>query len=401
MSNRFDCNEFIKKFSFPRLPGTDGERQAQELIESELKALNIDQYTKESFVYTRFFMNFLLRIYSFLVGMQMIILIMLLYFHDFYLVILLAFVLLITAFFSREIREKIQFKFTKIGKKRTSLNYVVEFPAKHKEKHKDKNQNIVIFAHYDSISMSFHPIFDGVIFFFSLVGGTLFSVHIIFITALYILNIIQSIEIIQFFYGFLLSGFYSLQIFNKRHNKSYGTADNATAVGNSFYCIDYFSKNPLENTNLIVVLTGAEEMGDYGADNFIKKHYTEYNISNTFFIISDTVGANMETNLYAYAQGLPKKEYSPFIKNNIEELLGTGQGSYKIKPLYIPPLIHFSTDHAPLKPFGYEFMIFLSNAPIHSEKDNINNYYPEMLDDFNSFLRDLIILMDKNYKYKT
>ncbi len=399
MSNEFDCPSFIKKLSFPRLPGSEGEIRAQKLIESELKALNIDGYKKESFTYTRFFMNFLLRIYSFLIGMQMIILILLLYFQFFYLVIFLAFVLLIMALFSREIREKIQFKFTKIGKKRTSLNYIVEFPAKYKDK--EKNQNIIIFAHYDSISMSFHPIFDGVIFFFSLVGGTIFALHIILVSSLYLMNIIQSIEIIQFIYSFLLALFYSLQFFNKRHNKSFGTADNATAVANSFYCIDCFNKNPLENTNLIFVLTGAEEMGDFGADAFIKRHHTELDINNSFFFIPDTVGANKETNLYAYAQGLPKKEYSPVIKDNIEELLRTGKGSYKIKPLYIPPLIHFSTDHAPLKPFGYQFIIFLSNAPIHSVKDNINNYYPKMLEDFNSFLRDLIILMDKNYKYKT
>ena len=111
MTNKFDCTEFVKKFSFPRLPGTDGEKKAQELIESELKALNIDHYKKESFVYTRFFMNFLLRTYSFLVGMLMIILIILLYFHLFYLGILLAFVLMISTLFSREIREKIQLKF--------------------------------------------------------------------------------------------------------------------------------------------------------------------------------------------------------------------------------------------------------------------------------------------------
>jgi hypothetical protein len=305
---------------------------------------------------------------------------------------------MITALFSRQIREKIQFKFTKIGKKRSSINYVIEFPAKNEDN--EKNQNIIIFAHYDSISMSFHPLFDGAIFFFSLVGGVIFSVHILLITILYILNLIQSFEIIQFFYGFILAGFYSLQIFNKRHSKSFGTADNATAVANSFYCIDYFSKNSLQNTNLICVLTGAEEMGDYGADAFIKKHYTEFSKKNTFFFIPDTVGANKNKNLYAYAQGFPKKVYSPVIQANIEKLLRSRKKSYKIKPLYIPPLIHFSTDHAPLKPFGYEFMIFLSNAPIHSEKDNIDNYYPEMLEDFNLFLRDLIILMDENNIYK-
>ncbi len=67
--------------------------------------------------------------------------------------------------------------------------------------------------------------------------------------------------------------------------------------------------------------------------------------------------------------------------------------------MYIPPLIHFSTDHAPLKTFNYQFMIFLSSGRIHSEKDNINNYYPEMLNDFNLFMKDLIIHIDKSMKY--
>ncbi len=300
MNETFDSHTFMKEFSFPRLAGTEGEIKAQQLIESELEALNIKNYRKESFMYTTFFMNFLLRIYNFLIGLLIISLIIVLYFQFYYLVLILSIVLFLTAFFSREIREKIQFKFTKIGKKRSSLNYVVELPAK--EKDSKKTQNLVFFAHYDSISMSFHPIFDGAIFFFALIGGTIFSLHMLLVTTFHLLNLIQSVEISQFLYGFFLAGFYGLQLFNKRHNKSYGTADNATAVANSFYNIEYFSQNPLENTNLILVFTGAEEMGDYGANAYIKKHYNELNKRNSYFIIPDTIAANKRTNLYAYAQ---------------------------------------------------------------------------------------------------
>ena len=70
-------------------------------------------------------MNYLLRVYNFLIGLQMIILIILIYFQVFLIVIFLSLILFFTAFFSREIREKIQFKFTNIGKKRTSYNYVI------------------------------------------------------------------------------------------------------------------------------------------------------------------------------------------------------------------------------------------------------------------------------------
>ena len=339
-------------------------------------------------------MNYLMRVYNFLIGLQMIILIILIYFQLYLIAICLSLVLLFTAFFSREIREKIQFKFTKIGKKRTSYNYIIDFPAK--EKDSNKTQNIVFLAHYDSISMRFHVIFDGAIFFISLVGGTIFSLHVFLITIFYILNLIKSIEILHFLYGIFFIGFFSLQLFNKRHNKSCGTADNGTAVANILHNIHFFSNNPLENTNLIFVLTGAEEMGDYGADAYIKKYSDKLNKKSSYFFIIDTIAANELTNLYAHSQGFPKKEFSPIIKKNIEHLIQSKKSVYKIKPMYIPPLIHFSTDHVPLKPFGYNYMIFLSNGHIHSEKDNINNYFPEMLDDFNSFSKDLIIQMEKN-----
>jgi hypothetical protein len=245
--------------------------------------------------------------------------------------------------------------------------------------------------------MSFHPVFDGAIFFFALVGGTIFSIHVLIISIFYLIGLIQNLFVFQFFYAIPLFCFYSLQLFNKRHNKSYGTLDNATAVASAFYNINYFKNYDLKNTDLVFVLTGAEEMGDYGADAYMKKQHEKFNKSNSYFLIPDTIGANSETNLYAYAQGIPKKEFSPIIKKKIKLLLEEND-KYKIKPLYIPPLIHFSTDHAPLKPFGYHFMIFLSNGRIHSEDDNMNNFYPEMLENFNEFLRDLIRHMDENFK---
>ena len=39
----------------------------------------------------------------------------------------------------------------------------------------------------------------------------------------------------------------------------------------------------------------------------LKKHHNQFNRTNTFFFITDTIGANNEKNLYAHAQGLPKK----------------------------------------------------------------------------------------------
>jgi len=395
MNISFDCKEFMQKISFPRLAGTGGERKAQEIIEKELKSLNIKEYKKDSFIYTKFFMNFLLRIYNPSVGWVIIILYFLLLVQIYYLAFILAYFLLFFAFFGREIREKIQFKFTTIGKKYGSYNYMIELNAQEKEV--KNTQNIIILVHYDSISHGLHPIFDGIIYIFALIGGTIFSLHLILVVFLFLFNVFSSIIITQFIYGLFLAAFYNIELLNSRHNKSHGTADNGTAMASAFFISKYFNNNRLKKTNLIIVFTGAEEFGDYGADAFIKKYHNVFNKNNSYFFIIDTIGANEKTNLYARSQGmLPKRIFSPIIENNIKKLLNNKKGKdYKIKPLYIPPLIHYSTDHAPLKTFGYEFMIFLSNGPIHSERDNINNYYLQMLESFNEFIKDLIIQMDE------
>ncbi|MHA1294325.1 MAG: M28 family peptidase [Promethearchaeota archaeon] len=386
--------DFVENFSFPRLAGTKGEKKAQLIIEEELKRIGIDDYEKQDFTYTRFYMNVLLRIYDFIISFFVITLIFLLFFNLIYIALFISLALFILAWFSRQIRDFLKFKF-QIGKKRQSANYIVKLSAE--EKSSENNKNVIIFAHYDSISHSYHPFFSGVIFFLSLIGGTFFALHVFFTILIFHFSFISAIDVGNFFYGFFLAGFLSLHIFNSRHNQSSGTVDNATGVANSFYLIDYFKKFPLNNINLIFVLTGAEEMGDLGAYAYIKENFKNLRKKNSFFFIIDSIGANQKENLYFYAEGFPKKKFSCFIENSVKKLIsGEKEGKYLLSQMFIPPLIHFSTDHAPLKHYNYEFAIFSSNGTIHSEKDNINNYYPKLLENFNEFMRDLIIFIDKN-----
>ena len=390
MSFSYFSTDFVEKLSFPRFAGTEGEEKAQKLIETELKKLNV-KFKKEQFDYSTFYMNVLLRIYDPLIGTLIITMILLVYFQLFLVVLLLSLLLFVFSLFSRQIRERIQFKCNKFGKKGKSSNYIVDLPAKEPN---DNNQNIIIFAHYDSISHGLNPILAGAIFFLSLGGGVLFSFHVFIVTALILIGFISSIDLIGFIYGFLLAGIYSIQLLNTRHNKSDGTIDNATGVANAFYLIDFFKGKPLQKTNLIIVLTGAEEVGDQGAYHFIKTNSNSLSKENSYFFIIDSVGGNKDKNLYFSSQGLPKKRYSPLVEQEILHLLKHNKEKYPIESMYIPPLIHYSTDHAPLKPYGYQFMIFGSNGVIHSDKDNLDNYYPEMLENFNEFSKELIIRMD-------
>ncbi|MGV9198605.1 MAG: M20/M25/M40 family metallo-hydrolase [Promethearchaeia archaeon] len=383
-------NKFLQKLSFPRMAGTKGEKKAQRLIEEELASLGIDDYQTQEFTYSWFYMNILLRVYDILTSLLIIFGFLLIIFQRFYLTLIIAIVLFIYCFFSRQIREFLQFKVSHLGKEYESKNYIIQIPAKQPE---NGTQNVVFLAHYDSISHKLHPLFSGALYFFALVGGSIFSVHLIMTVILDLKTMIQ--PYLLFSYGFLIAFLISLQIANSRGNKSPGTGDNATAVANAFYLLKYFRQNPLSRTNLTFVFTGAEEAGDFGAYNFIKEYASQLDVQETYFIITDTVAVNEKENLYFYGQGFPKRIFSPYLKKKTEKVLSASEKYQgKLSSVYIPPLIAYSTDHVPLKSYNYEFIIFGSNGRIHSKEDNLDHFHPELMHNFNEFSRDLLIELD-------
>ena len=392
MTNRYS-KQFIQEFSFPRMAGSEGEKKAQRIIEEELKNLGVKEYQTQEFEYSWFYMNILLRIYDVITAFLLISCFLLMVLGVFLLSFITAIILFFYSLFSRQIREFLHFNVAELGTTYKSQNYIVEIPAQQAQNPK---QNIIFLAHYDSISHNLHPIFSGALYFLGLAGGCIFSIHIIVTVLFNAFSIISSINYVMLSYGLFLGVLISIQVFNSRGNESPGTGDNATAVANAFYLIKEIQKTPLINTNFTVVFTGAEEVGDFGAYNYIKTHYKDLSTQNTFFIIVDTVAVNEKENLYFYGQGYPKQVFSPYLKGNIEKVLSENK-KYKEKfnKVYIPPLIAYSTDHAPLKPFGYEFIIFGSNGRIHSELDNMNHFHQEMMKNFNEFSLDLLREVDK------
>ena len=77
LPNDYFLKDIVEKLSFPWLVGTEGEQKAQEIIESELNSIGLMNFHKEPFIYTSFFMNFLLRIYNSLIGLLIICIIIL------------------------------------------------------------------------------------------------------------------------------------------------------------------------------------------------------------------------------------------------------------------------------------------------------------------------------------
>ena len=391
MNSNYFSTDFITKLSIPRLVGTEGERAAQRIIEDELTRLVSENYKKQSFICSNF-RNNLLRVYDVMLGIFMLFIFIQILLEWVILIYISIIILFLLSSQSRFLKEKISFSVNTHTQRSQSYNYIVNLPAQNKNKEQIKT--IVMLAHYDSKSLTLHPIFEGAIYFFGLMGGTIFAIHVAIIETLYVLKLIPLINPLQFIYIFFLILLYCIEFFNKTGNNSPGANDNACGVASGMYLINILKENSLKNTNLTIVFTGAEEIGEIGAYNFIKEYSTDLNEDNTYFLIIDSPGGSSEVNTCIYGQGLPKKSFSEFIESHTRKVIKSHK-MLKMDFLYVPPLIPFTTDHTPLKFFGdYEFLIFTSNNRWHSEKDNLENYSPNMLENFFQFLRELIYEID-------
>lgn len=396
MNISYFSKDFIKKLAIPRLVGTEGEKNAQQVIEEELNQLGVSDFEKQPFYYCKF-RNHLLRFYDVIMGILMLINIYLLSVDAILVAIPVLAGLFLIAFKSRSIKESISFKVNEKTRKGKSYNYIVNISPKAQERKEKKAKTVVILAHYDSKSLILHPIFEGAIFFFGLAIGSLFSIHGLIVSLLRLFNIIPVVNVIQFVYIFPFIVLYVIETINKTGNESPGANDNACGVACGMFIIDLLKKNRLENTEVIVVFTGAEEVGEIGAYNFMKENSKRLSEKNTYFIVIDSVGGNSKASTCFNGQGLPKRSSSPLIEQSSREVLKANK-DLKLDFFYIPPLIPNTTDHTPLKYFGnYEYMVYSSNNRWHSEDDDLDNYHPGMLENFFVFLRDILIKIDEKY----
>ncbi len=386
-----DSTSLVKKLSFPRYVGTEGELNAQNILENEFETKFPGKLQKDEFECSDFYMNYILRyFYNPICGLLILLIFFGILFQIYLLSFVLSMILLPISFFGREIRSYLQYRFDKFGRKYKSANYWIKINSKIE----NANKNVVLLAHYDSISFKFNPFFDGFIFLTALLGGTIVSIHFIISFLLFLSNVVILIDPLQYLYGLLIALICIIQVFNSRGNNSDGTLDNASGVGVLFDVMDQYKNTPLNNFNLYLVATGAEELGDWGAYYFIKRYKNELPVKDTYFFVIDSIGYNK--NLFIHSQGVPKHQFSPTLEPLIREIITESNNKFDLYPQYIPPFIHFGTDHVPIKPHGYEFMIFGSQAPIHCPKDNYSNFNPGLYLKFSDFIKFLLTRLDSS-----
>ncbi|MFX0075057.1 MAG: M28 family metallopeptidase [Candidatus Hermodarchaeota archaeon] len=184
-------------------------------------------------------------------------------------------------------------KYTLVDKEE-SKNVVARIRANKKQ----KNRSVVILsAHYDTFSANL-PFAIQKVFFF------LFRIIIIpyiifaFIIAYYFFLTERPIETTQMILIFTLIEFAMttiifLLIYD--NNRSKGSVDNASGVAILIELAKMLKRSPLENYDVILLWSGAEEWGLKGSKAFCKKYRgsfkNEYDLNRSFNINVDMVGS--------------------------------------------------------------------------------------------------------------
>ena len=356
--------EFLKEISFPRSTGTEGDKRVQNIIRERFSELSNGKIGEQEFFFSQIFMNGVLNLFHPLIGLLIITNIILILYNMYLLALFFSSSLFFISLFSRQIISFLQFRVHEVGHQHSARNIWIDFDPTSETK-----QNIVFLAHYDSISHALSPLIEGAGYFLGFIGGVIFSVHCIF----YLFPIIffkqPAPPTIQLFWGFIIAILTLIELFNKKGNNSDGALDNASAVAQCYHLAHEISKNPLKNTRIILVATGAEEWGDYGAYYFVKENPFDLSPKNSRFVIVDSIGIPEKSSII-HGIGLPMRHWSIKLENIAKKMIKEFKPPLKMRSL--PPLLQIASDHIPVDKAGYEFIWFASDSfVIHSLKDNI------------------------------
>jgi len=170
-----------------------------------------------------------------------------------------------------------------------------------------------------------------------------------------------------------------------------GANDNASGVGLVLSLAEQLSKEPLSHTSVWIVLTGCEEVGCYGAEDFIRRHKSE--LECAVWISVDTVGSNGGVPVY-----LSQEVFLSTAKSD-PELLEIVRGISDQKPELGAHEISMKgtyTDGAIGAKHGLRVLTFESHradgmlSDWHRPTDRIENVSPECIRATESLVRELL-----------
>lgn len=380
---------FWKRISFPRVIGTEGDARAQALIEESFKEVPGASVNTQDFTMSKAYMDGVLNSVHPTIGALMIITFITVLLRSIYAVFVLSLILFFLALFNRQIIRFLQFRVQGLGKPIPAKNIWTTM-----EPHQEVKQTLVFVAHYDSISHVLTPLVEGIGYTAGFLGGIFFAIHGLTYSIPVIFFSLPAGSFWQFIWGLPLALIAMMELINKKGNESAGAIDNASGVAQGYHLALALAEEPLERTRVVLLETGAEEWGDYGAHAFVQENPVDLDPDTAKFVIVDSIGMP-EKNQLIYGIGYPVKSWSPYLERTARELLE--EEPAPISMFSIPPLLQIASDHIPVLQAGFECIWAATSAFVfHSERDTV-----ELLDEDNfqaicEFLEQLARQVDRD-----
>ncbi|MDD5749009.1 MAG: M28 family peptidase [Actinomycetota bacterium] len=387
MQRRFDSEkafEHIEQLaSLRRLPGSDGERKAQDYIRKAGGEIGV-QMKGEEFSYSTAPLVLFLPI-GCLVLSVLILLGSVLYLLENKYTMIVGLVILVGIYVGFKWSGAFE-TFARRGGLKKSENLVGKIEGK------EPKGVVVISAHYDSKSQVMPVMLRAALFILGFLGAIIFG-FVFLLTGTISFADKSSIGNTAVFYISLIpSILLFMLVFNFTGNRSPGALDNACGEGIILEAARALIGEPPENFDVLVCSFGCEEAGLCGGINYLLKHEDELKSNKTFMLNFDIPfspqGRIFLNSGFEFPPIFTSRRLNDMVKD-VASQMGT-----EIKGLYLP--VGAAADHMPWVKHGIEATSFLSTAScIHSSRDTLEKVDGEALRMCGEILLGVLRRMDE------
>ncbi len=398
--------DYVTKFSFPRLAGTDGEKKAVQLTIDAFKEIGFteSQIIRRNFEFSDFYSTTLIIL---LMSLNLIFNLILVLFAYIQALLSLMFTILMVIVVFLIIKglkhpEKQGFWGEYFGETLSATNVFVKIPAKILPE--EEAGNIIISAHLDSKSQTYKTYWRVFFYKICVFGG-------IFLGFFYGLFLVMILGNVPFDYRITISGVWTTIIvistsniflmFLSTTNNSPGALDNASGMAIVFEVSAHFLNNPLDNFNLWFCQFSAEELGTMGSRIFVNDHDKIFKKGRVFTINNDMVSCSCQKNNrieYFKSYGIIFRKINAPVLSRYLEITAREEG-IEIKGFHLSTGAH--TDTVPFHLKGWNAIDITTKAAarythtIHDTPDKVN---PQILKETCRVIKKVLKRIDQDYE---
>lgn len=396
---------YVKKFSFPRLAGTEGEKKAVDLTIKTFKNIGYQpsQIQTQNFKFSDFYSTTLVKLIMVINLTFSLFLLMFIYINIYITIVVVSAFSLLIFLIIKGLRhpEYPGFWGEYYGKTRNATNVFIKIPAKKLQS--ESAGNIILSAHLDSKSQTFRTYWRVFLYRLWLYSGIFLGGFLIalFIRTFTILNLDLLVIVIGIWtFTTLISISNIFLMFLNTHNKSPGALDNASGMTIVFELSTYFKSNPLDNYNLWFCQFSAEELGTMGSRIFVNKFENQFVKGRIFQFNFDMIScANHEKNHIQYLKSygvLPRKKIAPLLSEYLEK--ASNKKNLEISGFHLSTGAH--SDSVAFHLRGYDSVDITTRVAsryAHNKEDTPDKVDPQKLVETCVIVQEAILMLDKDF----